>query len=139
MLPIVSLAILILSLLLVGVVSDTFLRHVIQVIPPVVALALVAKASPLGASAAAPILTFWLGVMINIWMFLLGIARIFTGTFTPSEIALTITIAVSCGLGLFGIVRSGVESSVGKRVVTALVFGICQFVALIASFQPAFR
>ena|SRR5438128_491591 len=78
------LAILSLSLLCVGVVSHTFIRHVLQVIPPVIALLLAARGSTVAASAAAPILTFWLGVMVNIWMFLLGIARIFTGTFTPT-------------------------------------------------------
>ncbi len=133
------LAILILSLLCVGIVSHTFIRHVVQVIPPVIALLLVAKGSALGASAAAPILTFWLGVMVNIWMFLLGIVRIFTGTFTPIEIALTITSALACGLALVGIVRSDSRLSAGKRIVTALTFGIGQFVAMIASFQPVFR
>jgi hypothetical protein len=134
-----SLAILILSLLCVGVVSHTFIRHVVQVIPPVVALLLVARGSAVGTSAAAPILTFWFGVMVNIWMFLLGIARIFTGTFTPIEIALTITIAFACGLALAGIVQSRDGLSGVERIVTAFAFGIGQLVAMIASFQPVFR
>lgn len=134
-----SLAILTLSLLCVGIVSRTFMRHIIQVIPPIMALWLVARGSALGASAAAPILTFWLGVVVNIWMFLLGLARIFTGTFTPVEVALTIAIAVACGFALVGIVRSGSGASARTRIVTALAFGTAQFAAMIASFQPVFR
>ena len=134
-----GLAILILSLLCVGIVSGTFVRHVIQVIPPVVALWLVAKGSPLGSSAAAPILTFWLGVMLNIWMFLMGIARIFSGTFTSIEIILTITSAFGCALALVGIIRSPDVPSLRRRIVMALTFGIGQFAAMITSFHPAFR
>jgi hypothetical protein len=90
-----GLATLVVALLCVGIVSHTFARHVVQVIPPVVALVIVLRGSNFGPAAAAPIFTFWLGVMANIWMFLLGIARIFTGTFTLIEIALTLVIGIA--------------------------------------------
>jgi hypothetical protein len=134
-----SLVLLIVSLLLVGVVSHTVLRHVIQAIPPAVAWILVVRGSQLGPAAAAPIVTFWLGVMISIWMFLLDVASIFTGTFTSTEIVLTIAIALSCGLGIAGVVRQGSRAALGTRLGIASAFGIAQFVAMIASFQPMFR
>ena len=133
------LATLILALLLVGVVSHTFVRHIVQVIPPAAALVLVARGSAHGPSAAAPILMFWFGVMANIWMFLLGIARVITGTFTLVEIVLTIAIAIACAFGFVAVARSGSRLSVGQRLASAIAFGVAQFLALVASFQPMFR
>ena len=133
------LATLILALLLVGVVSHTFVRHIVQVIPPAAALVLVARGSAHGPSAAAPIFTFWFGVMVNIWMFLLGIARMFTGTFTLIEIVLTIAMAIACGFGFVAVARSGSSASVGQRVASAIAFAVAQLLALVASFHPMFR
>ena len=131
----VSLAILIVALLAVGLVSRTVVRHIVQSLPALVALILVAAQSRLAPSAAAPILTFWLGVMINIWLFVLGIARIFSGTFSGVEIALTIVIALACGLGILAIIQWGTRLSVAPRLATAAVFGIAQLAAMVASFQ----
>ena len=131
----VSLAILIIALLGVGVVSRTVVRHIVQAIPPVVALILVAAQSRLAPSAAAPILTFWLGVMINIWLFVLGIARIFSGTFSGIEIVLTIFIALASVLGILAIVRWGTRLTPAPRLAVATVFGIAQLAAMVASFQ----
>jgi hypothetical protein len=131
----ISLAVMIVALLCVGVVSRTIVRHIVQAMPAVIALILVARVSPLAPSAAAPICTFWLGVMINIWLFILGIARIFSGTFSTVEIVLTIVIAAASAAGILAIVRSGVRAATSMRVTTALVFGIGQLLAMIASFQ----
>jgi len=131
----ISLALLIVAVLCVGVVSRTIVRHIVQAIPPVIALVLVARVSPLAPSASAPICTFWLGVMINIWLFILGIARIFSGTFSNVEIALTIVIAAASAAGLLAIVRSAVRVAASTRLITAVVFGIGQLLAMIASFQ----
>lgn len=130
-----SLAVMIVGLLAVGVVSHTILRHIVQVIPAVIALMLVARQSGLAAAAAAPIYTFWLGVMVNIWLFVLGIARIFSGTFSGVEIALTIIIALASGLGILSIVRWGTRLGPAPRVAIATVFGVAQFAAMVASFQ----
>lgn len=130
---------LILALLCVGVVSHTFVRHIVQSAPIVVALLLVMRRSSYGTIAAAPIFTFWLGIMLNIWMFLLGIARIFTGTFTPIEIILTVIMAGVCSLGVVTIGRAGSHLSLGRRLGAAVVFAFLQFGALVASFQPLFR
>jgi hypothetical protein len=131
----ISLALLIVAVLCVGVVSRTIVRHIVQAIPPVIALVLVARVSPLAPSASAPICTFWLGVMINIWLFILGIARIFSGTFSNVEIVLTIVIAAASAAGLVAIVRSAVRLADSTRLITAVVFGIGQLLAMIASFQ----
>jgi hypothetical protein len=131
----ISLAVLIVALMCVGVVSRTIVRHIVQALPAILALILVARVSPLAPAAAAPICTFWLGVMINIWLFVLGIARIFSGTFSTVEIALTMVIAAASAAGILAIVRSAVRLAASTRLVTAVVFGIGQLAAMIASFQ----
>ena len=40
---------------------------------------------------ALPIFLFWFVIMFLIWLFLLGMASVFSGTFTPVEVALTVT------------------------------------------------
>jgi hypothetical protein len=133
----VSLALLIAALLCVGVVSHTIVRHIVQAVPALIALVLVARRSPLATAASAPVCTFWLGVMLNIWLFILGIARIFSGTFSTVEIVLTIVIAAASAAGILAIVRSGTRLSVAARLSTAAAFGIAQFAAMVASFQFA--
>jgi hypothetical protein len=131
----ISLAVLIVALMCVGVVSHTIARHIVQAVPAVIALVLVARRSPLAPSAAAPICTFWLSVMINIWLFILGMVRIFSGTFSTIEIVLTIVIAAASAAGILAIVRSAMRLTAASRLATAVGFGIGQFAAMVASFQ----
>ena len=77
------LAVVAVALVLVGIASDTLLRHLVQIAPLGLALIVVLRHSSWGISAAAPLFAFWLLLMIGIWLFLLGLARIFPGTFTP--------------------------------------------------------
>src|SRR5712664_1788018 len=81
----VWLAVLAGALVVVGIVSDTLLRHIIQIAPLVVASSLPRRYA-WSVSAAAPLFAFWFLVMGAIWLFLFGVARIFTGTFTTAEI-----------------------------------------------------
>lgn len=77
------------ALLLVGVVSHTVRRHVIQIVPLVVAFALTARHSRFSSAAATSLFTFWILVMGGIWLFLLGIAPVSTGRYSPAEVVLT--------------------------------------------------
>jgi hypothetical protein len=47
--------------------------------------------------------------------------------------------AIACIVGLAAIARAGSRLTAAKRIVTAVAFGIFQFIAVIASFQPVFR
>ena len=87
------------SLLLVGIVSGTLLRHVVQILPIAAAFALLSRRPPWGAVAALPIFVFWLLVMVLIWLFLLGLSGIASGQYTPVEIILTTLMA---GFSLVG-------------------------------------
>jgi hypothetical protein len=126
----VSLAVLIAALLCVGVVSHTILRHIVQAVPALIALVLVAWRSPLATVASAPVCTFWLGVMLNIWLFILGIARIFSGTFSTVEIVLTFVIgAASANRRAHRRVRAA-RDCLWPPFGTAAAFGIAQFAAM---------
>jgi hypothetical protein len=132
---VVGLTGLIVALLLVGIVSGTFVRHVIQLMPAFAALALVATGAPLSRSATLPILTFWLTLMVVIWLFLLGVRQVIGGRFTVAEIALTIGIAAACLAGLVGGATPTAQISRPRRAAIAGAFGLLQIAALWASLQ----
>jgi hypothetical protein len=125
----------IVALMIVGVVSGTLRRHVVQVTPLALAILLVALRSPYGAAAALPLFTFWLGIMVNIWLFLLGILQIFGGRFTGAEIALTIAMAVLSAGGIATAWRRSTPLPRATRLATSGVFAVLQVGALIVSMQ----
>jgi hypothetical protein len=122
------------ALLLVGVVSNTLLRHAIQISPLALALVVTVRRSPFGAVVALPLFTFWLFVMGGIWLFLLGIAPVFTGRFSSSEVILTIVIGLASICGLIDVMRQGTTLSLATRLGTVLAFAILQPVAMVLSF-----
>lgn len=124
------------SLLVVGVVSHTLLRHVVQIAPLLLALGLLAWRPEWGVAAAAPLFGFWLLIMTAIWLFLLGVARLVSGTFTPVEIALTLIIGAACLLGLRTTVRRGTTLAMAAAISTAAAFAVLQFGAMWLSMQP---
>src|SRR5262245_53607037 len=82
-----------LALLLVGAVSGTFLRHIVQIVPIIVALGLSTRRPDWGAYAALPVFLFWTLVPILIWLFLLGMSRIANGHYTVIEVLSTFVMA----------------------------------------------
>src|SRR5215831_17700653 len=96
----------ILSLLVVGVVSSKLLRHVVQITPLVLALIVAAGSSARGRHASNPLFVFWFVIMLLIWLYLLGIAKIISGHFTSAEILCTVAIGICCVLGLVRSLRS---------------------------------
>jgi hypothetical protein len=136
LLPAVAVAVIALALVIVGLVSGTLTIHLVQVAPLVVALALLWRGSNLGLAAAVPLCVFWLLVMGGIWLFLLGIARIFTGTFSPMEIALTLVIGVAGTVGIVGSIRQPVGLSRSACYAMAVVFSVLQAGALWLSYLP---
>jgi hypothetical protein len=112
------------------------IRHLVQIAPLVLALALSVRRPTPGVAAAAPLFAFWFLIMGGIWLFLLGLARVFTGTFSPTEITLTLIIGAASLAGLAAAHRRGTSMTVAGRVVTVLVFAGLQFAALWLSVQP---
>lgn len=96
-----SLAILF-ALYVVGAVSipPGSLRHVVQTLPLWLPIVLGFRQRDITKWMAMPLLVFWLAIVTFIWLFLLGWARIVTGHFFPTEIAMTFVIGVACLTGL---------------------------------------
>ena len=128
----------IIGLLSVGVVSHTPLRHLIQVLPAVLAFALVTRNIAWARFAALPIFTFWFLIMLGIWLFLLGLARIITGHYSSAEVLLTLVIGISCLVGLAASVRASVTTSRVRAGWVILAFAALQVGALWLSLRPAF-
>ena len=126
------------SLLLVGLVSGTPIRHVIQVTPACVIAAAVWRGLTWSRAAALPIFLIWLFLMILIWLYLLGIAAVISGTFSAAEIVLTITIAICAIGGTVFVFRGRNRAPWISRLLGFVVSAAFQIAALWLSFQPAF-
>jgi hypothetical protein len=124
------------ALLVVGIVSHTLIRHLIQIVPLILSLILLIRRSAMGVAAAAPLLAFWFLIMGGIWLFLLGFARIFTGTFSPIEIALTVVIGSASLFGIAMAYRQRIKASFISRLSTVIGFAVLQLVAMWISIQP---
>lgn len=121
---------------MVGYVSHTSLRHIVQTLPLWVPIALGFRGRALAKWAALPCLVFWLGIMVLIWLFLLGWARIVSGRFSPTEIAMTIVIGVACLAGLAAVARWRTAVSVSAAAGVSVLFATLQFAAFRISLIP---
>jgi hypothetical protein len=127
-----------LSLLLVGVVSGTLIRHVIQILPVVFALIAVKRQLKWGVYAALPIFIVWTFIVTLIWLFLLGIARTVTGHFTVVEIILTILIGLSGILGIVTVIRDRPTAQLVRGVLVFVLYTALQIIAMWISFKRPF-
>ena len=126
------------SLLLVGIVSATFVRHVIQVLPIVLALVAVAYQPRWGTYAAIPIFTLWLVLMVLIWLYLSGVQTFFTGTFSSAEVVLTVLIGLFSVFGIVTCAGSRVAAGVAGRAAAVITFAALQVGAMWVSFLRPF-
>ncbi|HET6164936.1 MAG TPA: hypothetical protein VFG37_14800 [Planctomycetota bacterium] len=129
---------LVVGLLLVGVVSGTPLRHVLQAAPAVAVLAARTRVRTWTPFAALAVFVFWLAIMSLIWLYLLGLARIVTGHFTRVEIALTLVIGGAAAAGLVAALRAREPSSWPARGAAFVAAAALQVGATWLSVQPAF-
>jgi hypothetical protein len=128
----------IVGLLAVGVVSHTPLRHLIQLLPALAALVVAMRQAPWARFAALPVFAFWLLIMVGIWLFLLGLARLITGHYSPGEILLTVLIGISSLAGGGASLRSTVPAGWRGALAAGVGFALLQVGALWLSLQPAF-
>jgi hypothetical protein len=124
------------ALLLVGVVSGTLLRHAVQIVPPLVLIVVVLvwrlRSWP---AAAMAIELFWLVIMLFIWLYLAGVARIVKGHFSSSEIALTMVIGAAAAGGIV-IASQSQRIAWPVRLLAFLIAGLVQFGAMWLSLRP---
>src|SRR5580700_6801212 len=88
------------ALCVVGAVSHGSLRHEVQTRPLWFPIALGFRQRELAKWSALPCLIFWLAIMVFIWLFLLGWARIVSGHYSAVEIAMTLVIGLACLCGI---------------------------------------
>jgi hypothetical protein len=88
------------ALYVVGAVSHGSLRHEVQTLPLWFPIVLGFKRREIAKWCALSCLVFWLAIMVLIWLYLLGWARIVSGHFSPVEIAMTIVVGVACAWGI---------------------------------------
>lgn len=103
------------ALVLVGAVSDTIPRHLVQIVPLVLGAGLVLGRNPSASYAAVGLCAFWAVLMGLIWLYLLGLSGVVSGTYSAVEIALTVVIAVFSVLGILRGTRADKQIS-GMRV-----------------------
>jgi hypothetical protein len=125
------------ALLIVGAVSSGVIRHIVQTSPLWIAIVLGARQSHWAKWASFPCFVFWLILMTAIWFFLLGWARIVSGTFSPTEIVMTVIVGVASLVGMAGAWRVKSSARVWPAVGTVLLVAALQVVAFRLSLLPA--
>lgn len=128
----------VISLLLVGIVSGTIIRHLIQISPLIMALTLVVIRPSWGSYASIAVFFFWLFIMIIIWLYLLKITQIISGHFSGIEISLTILIGCFSLLGIIYSMRLGSTLRLISRMAFFPLFAGIQFGAIVLSFHRIF-
>jgi hypothetical protein len=124
------------ALYVVGAVSNGSLRHEVQTLALWGPIVLGFRQRELAKWSALPCFIFWLVVMLFIWLFLIGWARIVTGHFSPVEIAMTLVIGVACVTGIVVSVRWRTAVSTFTAFGAAVLFGILQLLAFRISLIP---
>lgn len=130
-----SLAVL-LALYVVGAVSHGSLRHEVQTLPLWFPIVLGFRRRGVAKWSALPCFIFWLVLMVFIWLFLLGWARIVTGHFSAIEIGMTLIIGVACLIGLVSSFRWRTSLGWLGASTIAVVFAILQLAAFRISLIP---
>jgi hypothetical protein len=124
------------ALYIVGAVSNGSLRHEVQTLPLWVPVVLGFRQQPAAKWAALPCFIIWFTLMMFIWLFLLGWARIISGHFSLTEIVLTLIVGAASLTGLVVGFRWPTKVTWGKGLATAVLFAVLQVAALRISFIP---
>lgn len=127
-----------LGLLAVGLVSQSLLRHAVQVIPVAVALWGIARRKAWGRPAALGVCALWCFIMLLIWLFLLGVARIVSGHYTPAEVVLTVLIAAAGAIAFAAGLRLPRDMGRAASLATALLFFGLAYGAVWLTYLPSF-
>jgi len=126
----------IVALIVVGFVSDGLVRHLVQTSPSWIVAGVALNQTRWAKWIALPVFAFWLVIMVLIWLYLLGVARILTGHYSDIEIAMT---AVVGAASVFGILICVFTRTGARPWVAALLFLIAALIqvgAMSLSLRP---
>ena len=120
-----------------GAVSHGVLRHVVQTLPLWFSILFGFRRSELAKWSALPCLIFWLGIMVLIWLFLMGRSHAVSGHFSPVEIAMTLVAGAACLSGAAVALRW--RTTVRPLLAAAIVvlFSVLQLLAFRVSLLPS--
>ena len=127
-----------LSLLVVGIISGTLARHAVQIVPVVLALAILLGRPADGAYVAIPVFAFWTCIMALIWLYLLGVSDVAEGTYSTPEIMLTILVAGCSAWGVPSSLRAGRQLSLPRRIALILGGFVLQVAFMVVSLKSHF-
>src|SRR5260370_16527406 len=127
----------IVALLVVGAVSHGVLRHIVQTSPLWIAIVSGIRRSGLSKWAALPCFVFWFLLMSALWIFLLGSARFLSGTFSPTEIAMTMIVGLASIVGIVTAVRIRGGVSLWSATGIVLLVAALQLAAFLLQLLPA--
>ena len=123
-------------MLVVGTVSHGVIRHVVQTSPLWIGMGLGFRQSSLTKWAVLPCFIFWLLVMTAIWLFLLGWARMITGTFSPTEVAMTLIVGLASLVGIISAARTRSASGAASAAALTVLVAVLQVLAFRLSLLP---
>ncbi|HWF47663.1 MAG TPA: hypothetical protein VG168_11705 [Bryobacteraceae bacterium] len=124
------------ALYIVGAVSHGSLRHEVQTLPLWFPIVLGFRERQFAKWSALPCFLFWLIIVIFIWLFLLGWARVVKGHFSPAEIAMTVVIGFACCCGLIVSFRWRTEVRPLAALGITVLFAMLQLAAFRLSLIP---
>ena len=125
------------ALLTIGAASHGVIRHLVQSAPLGLALLLGLRRSGLTKWVALPCFVFWFLVMTAIWLYLLGWARMTSGTFSPIEIAMTLVVGLGSLTGMFRAFRMEGNLPPWLKTTALLLVTALQVAAFRVSLLPA--
>lgn len=120
----------IVALLVVGIVSSGILRHVVQTSPLWVAIVLGGLRSRWTKWVALPCFVFWLLLMTAIWLYLFGWAHVVSGSFSRTEIAMTLVVGISALAGIAAAIRNRSDVPAWPAIAVILLVAAGQVLAI---------
>jgi hypothetical protein len=125
------------ALYVVGAVSHGVLRHAVQTLPLWFPILFGFRGSELAKWSALPCLIFWLGIMVLIWLFLMGWSHIASGQYSAVEIAMTLVVGAACLLGAGVALRWRTTVRPLPAAAIVVLFSVLQVLALWVSLLPS--
>jgi hypothetical protein len=121
----------------VGFPAGLVLCYVVQTLPLWIGIVFGLRRARLAAWIGLPLFLFWLTLMVFIWLYVLGIASIISGHFSPFEIAMTIMVGAASVTGIVIFTRTKSSLPPAMVVTTFVVTAVVQYACFRISFFPA--
>jgi hypothetical protein len=121
----------------VGFATGLVLCYVVQTLPLWIGIGFGIRRARLAGWIGLPRFLFWLTLMVFIWLYVLGVASIISGHFSPFEIAMTIIVGAASMTGIVIFIRIKSSLSPAMAVTTFGVVAVVQWACFRISFLPA--